>query len=63
MFFKDSKHKYTTPKSNNHLCFNAEVLIMKTMLKNFAVLKTISSKIGAYLHIIDTDSQEDDSDF
>lgn len=36
---------------------------MKTMLKNFAVLKTISSKIGAYLHIIDTDSQEDDSDF
>lgn len=36
---------------------------MKTLLKKFAVLKTISSKIGAYLRKIDADPQEDDSDF
>ena len=36
---------------------------MKTQPKKFAVLKTISSKIGAYLHKIDTVPQEDDSDF
>lgn len=36
---------------------------MKTQPKKFAVLKTISSKIGAYLHKIDADPQEDDSDF
>lgn len=36
---------------------------MKTQLKKSAVLKTIPSKIGAYLHKIGADSQEDDSDF
>lgn len=55
--------KYTTPQSNNHLCLNAEVIIMKTLHKKFAALKTISSKIGAYLHKIDAVPQEDNSDF
>ena len=36
---------------------------MKTMLKKTAVLRTISSKIITYLHEIDADPQEDDSDF
>lgn len=36
---------------------------MKTLLKKSAILKTISSKIGAYLHKIDSVPQEDDSDF
>ena len=36
---------------------------MKMLLKKFAVLKTISSKIGAYLHKIDAIPPEDDSDF
>ncbi len=36
---------------------------MKTQLKKFAFLKTISSKIGAHLHKIDAVPQEDDSDF
>ena len=36
---------------------------MKTQLKKFTVLKTISSKIGAYLHKIDAVPQEDNSDF
>ena len=36
---------------------------MKIQLKKFAVLKTISSKIGAYLHKINAVPQEDDSDF
>ena len=36
---------------------------MKTQLKKFAVLKTIFSKIGAYLHKIDAVPQEDESDF
>ncbi len=36
---------------------------MKTQLKKSAVLKTIPSKIGAYLHKIDAIPQEDDSDF
>ena len=54
--------KYTTPQSNNHLCLNAEVIIMKTLLKKSAILKTISSKIGAYLHKINSVPQEDDSD-
>ena len=36
---------------------------MKMLLKKFAVLKTIFSKIGAYLHKIDVVPQEDDSDF
>lgn len=36
---------------------------MKTQLKKFAFLKTISSKIGAHLHKIDADPQEDESDF
>lgn len=36
---------------------------MKTQLKKFAVLKTISSKISTYLHEIDAVPQEDDSDF
>lgn len=36
---------------------------MKTLLKKSAILKTISSKIGAYLHKIDFVPQEDDSDF
>lgn len=53
----------TTPQSNNHLCLNAEVIIMKTLLKKSAILKTISSKISTYLHAIDADPQEDDSDF
>lgn len=33
------------------------------LLKKFAVLKTISSKIGAYLHKIDAVPPEDDSVF
>lgn len=36
---------------------------MKTLLKKSAILKTISSKISTYLHEIDADPQEDDSDF
>lgn len=36
---------------------------MKTLLKKSAILKTISLKIGAYLHKIDSVPQEDDSDF
>lgn len=36
---------------------------MKALLKKSAILKTISSKICTYLHEIDADSQEDDSDF
>lgn len=36
---------------------------MKTLLKKSAILKTISSKIGAHLHKIDSVPQEDDSDF
>ena len=36
---------------------------MKTLLKQSAILKTISSKIGAYLHKVDSVPQEDDSDF
>ena len=36
---------------------------MKMLLKKFAALKTISSKISTYLHEIDADSQEDDLDF
>ena len=36
---------------------------MKTQLKKSAVLKTIPSKISTYLHKIDADPQEDDSDF
>ena len=36
---------------------------MKILLKKFAALKTISSKISTYLHEIDADPQEDDSDF
>ena len=36
---------------------------MKTLLKKSAILKTISSKICAYLHKIDSVPQEDDSDF
>lgn len=38
-------------------------IIIKTQLKKFAVLKTISSKTGAYLHKIDAVPQEYDSDF
>ena len=36
---------------------------MKTQLKKFAFLKTISSKISTYLHEIDADPKEDESDF
>ena len=36
---------------------------MKMLLKKFAALKTISSKISTYLHEIDADPQEDDLDF
>ena len=36
---------------------------MKALLKKSAILKTISSKISTYLHAIDADPQEDDSDF
>ena len=36
---------------------------MKTLLKKSAILKTITSKISTYLHEIDADPQEDDSDF
>ena len=36
---------------------------MKTLLKKSAILKTISSKSSTYLHTIDADPQEDDSDF
>jgi len=36
---------------------------MKTLLKKFAALKTISSKISTYLHEIDAVPQEDDLDF
>ena len=39
------------------------MIIIKTQLKKFAVLKTIFSKIGAYLHKIDAVPQEDESDF
>lgn len=35
---------------------------MKTLLKKFAALKTISSKISTYLHEIDAVPQEDDLD-
>lgn len=36
---------------------------MEPLLKKFAVLKTVSSKISAYLHKLDADPQEVDSDF
>ena len=36
---------------------------MNTLLKKSAILKTISSKIAAYLHKIDSVPQEDESDF
>lgn len=36
---------------------------MKALLKKSAILKTISSKISTYLHAIDADPQEDNSDF
>ena len=36
---------------------------MKALLKKSAILKTIFSKISTYLHEIDADPQEDDSDF
>lgn len=36
---------------------------MKTLLKKSVILKTISSKIGAYLHKINAVQQEDDLDF
>ena len=36
---------------------------MKMLLKKFAVLKTISSKIDVYFHKIDAVPQEDDSVF
>ena len=36
---------------------------MKMLLKKFATLKTISSKISTYLDEIDADPQEDDSAF
>lgn len=36
---------------------------MKMLLKKFAILKTISSKISTYLDEIDADPQEDDSAF
>ena len=36
---------------------------MKMLLKKFAALKTISSKISTYLHEIDADPQEADLDF
>lgn len=36
---------------------------MKMLLKKFAALKTISSKISTYLHKIDADPQEDDFNF
>lgn len=36
---------------------------MKTQLKKFAFLETISSKIDAHLHKIDAVPQEDESDF
>lgn len=36
---------------------------MKMLLKKFAALKTISSKISTYLHEIDADPQEDDLNF
>lgn len=36
---------------------------MRTLLKKFAVPKTIPSKINTYLHEIDADPQDDDSDF
>lgn len=36
---------------------------MKMLLKKLAARKTISSKIGAYLHKIDVVPQEDESDF
>lgn len=40
-----------------------EVIIMKTLLKKFAILKTISSKIDTCLHKINVNLQEDSSDF
>ena len=36
---------------------------MKTLFKESAILKTISSKISTYLHEIDAVPQEDNSDF
>ena len=36
---------------------------MKTLLKKFAALKTISSKISTYLHEINAVPQKDDLDF
>ena len=36
---------------------------MKTLLKKFAILKTISSKIDTCLHKINVNLQEDSSDF
>ena len=39
------------------------MIIIKTQLKKFAVLKTIFSKTGDYLHKIDAVPQEDESDF
>lgn len=39
------------------------MITTKTQLRKFAVLKTISSKIGAYLHKIDAVPPEDDSVF
>lgn len=62
-YFSRIASKYTTPPSNNHLCLNAELIIMKTLFKKSGILKTISSEISTYLHAIDVDPQEDDSDF
>ena len=39
------------------------MITTKTQFRKFAALKTISSKIGAYLHKIDAVPQEDDLDF
>lgn len=36
---------------------------MEILLKKFAILKTISSKIDTYLHKINVNLQEDSSDF
>ena len=36
---------------------------MKTLLKKFPILKSISSKIDTYLHKINVNLQEDSSDF
>ena len=40
-----------------------EVIIVKTLLKKFAILKTISLKIDTYLHKINVNLQEDSSNF